>query len=68
MTISCRTLKKKARNKYVYQEHFGDMNYSLLDLATKGWCKEAKVKCNNCGKYFKVKVHITYYGSKLKDN
>ena len=32
--------------KTEYQEHFGDMNYSLLDLATKGWCKEAKVKCN----------------------
>ena len=25
-----------------------------------------KVKCDNCGQYFNVTVHITYYGSKIK--
>lgn len=51
--------------KKEYTEKTGSMEYNLLDLATKGWCKEAKVKCHSCGEYFKVKVHITYYGSKL---
>lgn len=41
------------------------MEYNLMNLATQGWCKEVKVKCHGCGEYFKVKVHITYYGSKL---
>lgn len=50
--------------KKVYQDGF--MEYELMNLATKGWCKEAEVKCHSCGEEFKVKVHITYYGSKIK--
>lgn len=51
--------------KAEYQEHCGDMNYNLLELATRGYKKEAEVKCNKCGKIFRVRVHITYYGSKI---
>ena len=49
--------------KKEYQD--GVMEYDLMNLVTQGWCKEVKVKCHSCGEYFKVKAHITYYGSKL---
>ena len=49
--------------KKEYQDGF--MEYGLMNLVTQGWCEEVKVNCHNCGEYFKVKVHITYYGSKL---
>lgn len=49
--------------KKEYQD--GVMEYNLMNLVTQGLCEEVKVKCHNCGEYFKVKVHITYYGSKL---
>ena len=49
--------------KKEYQD--GVMEYDLMNLVTQGWCKEVKVKCHSCSEYFKVKAHITYYGSKL---
>lgn len=41
--------------------------YNLMELVTRGWKKEVNVKCHNCGMKFKVRVHITYYGSKIKE-
>lgn len=52
--------------KAVYQERLGSMKYNLMELVTYGNCTERKVKCDSCGKYFKVTAHITYYGSKIK--
>ena len=49
--------------KKEYQDRI--MEYDLMHLATKGWENETKVRCHSCGEYFKVKVHITYYGSKI---
>lgn len=43
----------------------GVMEYDLLHLATEGYLKEVQIKCHNCGEKFKVRVHITYYGSKI---
>ena len=55
--------KDCGETKKEYQD--GVMEYDLMNLVTQGWCKEVKVKCHSCGEYFKVKAHITYYGSKL---
>ena len=41
--------------------------YTLLNLATKGSLTEANVRCENCKKHFKIKIHINYYGSKIKE-
>ena len=41
--------------------------YALVDLATKGWVTEQKVKCHECGADFRVTVKIMYYGSKIRD-
>lgn len=60
------TLPKCPYCKSKYDEKLGSMKYDLMDLATKGYKTNAKVKCDNCGQYFNVTVHITYYGSKIK--
>lgn len=52
--------------KAVYHEELGSMKYDLVELVTRGYKTEAKVKCDSCGKYFRVTAHITYYGSKIK--
>lgn len=52
--------------KNEYREGLFDGRHTLLDLATDGCLKEAKVRCENCKKYFKIKIHINYYGSKIK--
>ncbi len=36
--------------KAEYQEHCGDMNYNLLELATRGYKKEAEVNVINVAK------------------
>ena len=51
-----------------HQEHsFQYISYDFIATNSETMNRYAII-CNNCGKYFKVKVHITYYGSKLKDN
>ena len=59
------TYPKWPYGKKEYQD--GVMEYDLMNLVTQGWCKEVKVKCHSCGEYFKVKAHITYYGSKISE-
>lgn len=39
----------------------------LCRLATYGDLTEENVRCENCKKYFKIKIHISYYGSKIKE-
>lgn len=39
----------------------------LFRLATYGDLTEENVRCENCKKYFKIKIHISYYGSKIKE-
>lgn len=52
--------------KSEYTEELGSMKYGLMKLATEGWCENITAKCEKCGEKFNVRVHITYYGSKLK--
>lgn len=51
--------------KSVYDERLGSMKYDLMNLVRYGDMTNAKVRCDKCGQYFNVSVHITYYGSKL---
>lgn len=53
--------------KNEYRERLFDHTYNLVNLATRGDLTEAIVKCNECKKRFKVKIHINYYGSKIKE-
>ena len=41
-------------------------DHTLSELAIRGWNREAKTKCEKCGKEFIVSVHISYYGRKIK--
>ena len=52
--------------KSEYREDFFCGRYTLSHLATYGDLTEANVHCENCKKYFKIKIHISYYGSKIK--
>ena len=52
---------------YCKEQYHAEMfDYSLMDLATKGWVTEKEVKCKRCGMRFGVTVHIRYFGKKLK--
>lgn len=52
--------------KNEYREGLFSGSYALLHLATHGDLTEKNVQCENCKKYFKIKIHISYYGSKIK--
>ena len=54
--------------KSEYREKFFSSNYALLHLATYGDLTEENVQCENCKKHFKIKIHISYYGSKIKED
>lgn len=49
----------------IYTEAPGYGGVDLFDLVRYASRTEAKVKCRNCNNMFKVKVHITYYASKI---
>ena len=66
MTKSKFTYAKCPYCKREYIEGLFDGRCALLNLARKGDLKEATVKCENCKKLFKIKIHISYYGSKIK--
>ena len=53
--------------KSEYREGLFSGRYALLHLATYGDLTEENVQCENCKKYFKIKIHISYYGSKIKE-
>ena len=53
--------------KSEYREGFFSGRYALLHLATYRDLTEEIVRCENCKKYFKIKIHISYYGSKIKE-
>ena len=53
--------------KSEYREGLFRCIYALLHLATYGDLTEDNVQCENCKKYFKSKIHISYYGSKIKE-
>lgn len=56
------------KSKFTYPKcPWCNKEYDLMELATRGWKKETNVKCHNCGMKFKVRVHITYYGLKIKE-
>lgn len=52
--------------KNEYREKILSGKYTLLHLATYGDLTEENVQCENCKKHFKIKIHISYYGSKIK--
>lgn len=52
--------------KNEYREGLFSGTYTLLHLATYGDLTEMNVQCKNCKKHFKIKIHISYYGSKIK--
>ena len=54
--------------KSEYREKLISGNYALLHLATYGDLTEENVQCENCKKHFKIKIHISYYGSKIKED
>lgn len=41
--------------------------FNLLHLAQFGYVTEKIVECWDCKKKFKVKVHINYFSSKIKE-
>ena len=41
-------------------------DYALLDLATKGWIKEQRVKCSGCEAEYLITLTLMYYGKKIK--
>ncbi len=47
-----------------YKARVGDC--TLSNLAIYGWAKEAKHKCEKCGKTFLITVKIMYYGKKIE--
>ena len=53
--------------KTEYREGIGQsqQRYNLLQLVKIGGLTETEVECWNCKKQFMVKVHISYYGSKI---
>ena len=68
MTKSKFTYAKCPYCKSEYREDLFCGRYTLLHLNTYGDLTEANVHCENCKKIFKIKIHISYYGSKIKGN
>lgn len=57
--------------KHEYREDLFDRRcigrYTLSNLALNGDLTEENVRCLECNKYFRIKIHISYYGSKIKE-
>lgn len=53
--------------KSEYREKLFSGRYTLWRLAAYGDLTEENVQCENCKKHFKIKIHISYYGSKIKE-
>lgn len=53
--------------KNEYREDLFSGRYTLLHLATNGNLTEDVARCLNCKKRFKIKIHISYYGSKINE-
>lgn len=66
LTKSKFTYAKCPYCKNEYREGLFDGSCDLLHLAKYGYLTETSVQCKNCKKHFKIKIHISYYGSKIK--
>lgn len=53
--------------KSKYREKLFSGRDILWRLAAYGDLTEEIVRCENCKKYFKIKIHISYYSSKIKE-